>query len=217
MAISGIYKITSPTGKIYVGQSWNINKRLNDYKCCISESQRKLYNSFKKYGADNHKFDIVTKLDNPSQEQLDNLEVNYISDYGKEYELLNIRGGGNGGKHSEETKLKISESLKKIGNQREGYITPKETKLKISEAKKGKPSPNKGKIYSKDVTVEWGKRRMGKCVGKNHWRTKDLINLETGEVYNSITSAAKSVGIKRTTLNAMLSGQNKNTSQIEYL
>ena len=25
---SGIYKITTPSGKVYIGQSWNIHKRI---------------------------------------------------------------------------------------------------------------------------------------------------------------------------------------------
>ena len=28
----GIYKIESPSGKIYIGQSWDIDHRISDYK-----------------------------------------------------------------------------------------------------------------------------------------------------------------------------------------
>lgn len=53
--IIGIYKITSPSGKIYIGQSRDLDKRLKSYKCGSSKTkgQPKLYNSFEKYGIDN--------------------------------------------------------------------------------------------------------------------------------------------------------------------
>ena len=60
----GIYKITSPSGRIYIGQSWNIKKRLNAYKTLYaSKKQRLLNRSFVKYGYENHKFQIIKVLD----------------------------------------------------------------------------------------------------------------------------------------------------------
>jgi group I intron endonuclease len=58
----GIYKITSPNNKVYIGQSINIEKRWNDYlKLRFCKGQPKLYYSFKKYGSKNHKFEIIEK------------------------------------------------------------------------------------------------------------------------------------------------------------
>lgn len=57
--ICGIYKITSPTGRIYIGESVNILKRWVIYKRLSCKSQVKLYNSFNKHTVDNHKFEIV--------------------------------------------------------------------------------------------------------------------------------------------------------------
>ena len=45
-----IYKITSPTNKIYIGQTINFNRRMNVYKNFNKIIvQKKLVNSFKKY------------------------------------------------------------------------------------------------------------------------------------------------------------------------
>jgi hypothetical protein len=53
--IIGIYKITSPSNKIYIGQSNNILYRWKYcYKKLNCKSQRHLYNSLMKYGFDNH-------------------------------------------------------------------------------------------------------------------------------------------------------------------
>ena len=59
--ICGIYKITSPTGKVYIGQSKNIHKRWNSYKNMSKGNirQPKLINSFKKYGVEHHVFEIL--------------------------------------------------------------------------------------------------------------------------------------------------------------
>ena len=47
----GIYKIVSPSEKIYIGQSINIEKRWEkNYKTLKCKTQTKLYNSLKKYG-----------------------------------------------------------------------------------------------------------------------------------------------------------------------
>jgi hypothetical protein len=55
----GIYKITSPTSKVYIGQSINIPQRWKGYnkkKCC---EQVRLSNSFKKYGVASHIFEVI--------------------------------------------------------------------------------------------------------------------------------------------------------------
>lgn len=55
----GIYKITNPNNRIYIGQSCNLLQRQNTYKSGCSKNQRKLYNSIKKYGWDSHIFEIL--------------------------------------------------------------------------------------------------------------------------------------------------------------
>jgi group I intron endonuclease len=49
----GIYKITNPKGKIYIGQSVDIEKRKYYYQALHCKKQTMLYNSIKKYGWDN--------------------------------------------------------------------------------------------------------------------------------------------------------------------
>ena len=59
MKVIGIYKITSPSNKIYIGQGIDIYIRWNEYKRLKCKRQPKLYASLKKHGVDNHKFEIV--------------------------------------------------------------------------------------------------------------------------------------------------------------
>lgn len=110
----GIYKITSPSDKVYIGQSWNIKKRISNYKCLDCKRQPKLCNSLCKYGPENHKFEVVCELEpDANQHQLDQQEQFFMNIYKLEgIELMNIRGAGSRGKYNEETRLKISLSHK---------------------------------------------------------------------------------------------------------
>ena len=100
----GIYKITSPTNKIYIGQSINIERRWNEYKKYYCKTQPKLYFSLKKYGHERHIFEIIEECD---ESILLPKEI-YWKEY---YSVLTIpslccRIDGKGGRDSEETKLK---------------------------------------------------------------------------------------------------------------
>lgn len=85
--ICGIYKITSPSGRIYIGQSSNINFRWNQYKKLQAcNKQILLFRSFKKYGVDNHIFEIIEECPN----NLLNKKERFWQDY---YDVLNsIKG-----------------------------------------------------------------------------------------------------------------------------
>lgn len=99
-----IYLIKNPNGRIYIGQTWDLNKR---YKSGVSPSQRLLYRSYQKHGKENHAKQIIHQfIGEVTQQDLDYWEIHYIDLYKAEgYELLNIReGGGNNGALSAETK-----------------------------------------------------------------------------------------------------------------
>ena len=55
MKKSGIYKLTSPSGKCYIGQSTDMVQRILKYKRLQCKSQIKLYNAIQKYGFENFK------------------------------------------------------------------------------------------------------------------------------------------------------------------
>ena len=55
----GIYKITSPSGKIYIGQTTNFIKRKNYYKNGAKPYQVRIYNSLQKYGYDAHTIEFI--------------------------------------------------------------------------------------------------------------------------------------------------------------
>lgn len=188
----GIYKVISPSGRIYVGQSWNILRRFEQYsRVNACKSQNILYNSLVKYGSQAHTFKILHELpEDITQSVLDTYEQVYIDSY-KEVglNLMNIREAGSRGKHSEETKKKIA--LSKIGNKVNiGRITSDETKLKQRISKLGKSHPNMG-IYNI--------KKISQLSIEGIWI----------EDFDSISEASNKLGIKRKSISECVNGRNK--------
>jgi len=110
MKISGIYKITSPNGSIYIGQSINIIRRWAEYKKLRGCGKNtRLLNSLTKHGFENHTFEIIKQC---SFEKLDELEIYYINLF-ETFNTetgLNLHSGGNNHTVSDETRIKQSSS-----------------------------------------------------------------------------------------------------------
>ena len=86
MAKTGyIYKITSPTNKIYVGKTVNLSTRKSYYRSNNNKSQKIIYNSIDKYGWDNHIFEVI---DTTSIDSLNELEVKYIKELNLNYSSM---------------------------------------------------------------------------------------------------------------------------------
>ena len=109
--MKGIYKITSPSNKVYIGQSIDIERRFRHYKRMVCKDQVKIYNSFLKYGVDSHIFEIIELCDT---KDLNNRERYYQDLYDSVVNGLNllyVKSEHFNGGHSEESKKKISDSL----------------------------------------------------------------------------------------------------------
>lgn len=173
----GIYKITSPSGKVYIGQSIDIEHRFHEYSLITNcNFQTKLFRSLKKYGANKHSFEILEEC---ALEKLNEREryyqdkYNVLSEYGLNCRLTTTQDKS--GKNSLESNKKRSESLK--GKKRgprpdvsernkkvhKDKIITKEHREAISKHFKGKPHPYQGPRgvtlrkpilqYSKDRTT----------------------------------------------------------------
>jgi group I intron endonuclease len=111
--ICGIYKITTPSGKVYIGQSRHILIRWRDHKRDKTAKSRVFY-SLIKYGAEAHIFEIIHELPKDiDQDVLTIYEQLYMDMYAScKVILLNLRQAGSKGKLSQEAKIKLSNSLK---------------------------------------------------------------------------------------------------------
>jgi len=127
--ICGIYKITSPSGKIYIGQSTNINKRILKYKNNDCYQQIKLYNSLLKYGWENHKFEIIHECEKFELNKFEKYYINYYNTFNTEHGL-NLTDGGYSTKFTDE-------SINKIKQSKIGIKKPISVRKKLSKIKKG--------------------------------------------------------------------------------
>lgn len=73
----GIYMITSPSGKSYIGKSLNLGERLNKYKNLLCSDQQYIYHAILKYGWDNMK---VTILYSGERNELSNDTLNRLEE-----------------------------------------------------------------------------------------------------------------------------------------
>ena len=190
----GIYKITNPSSKVYIGQSWDIVNRFRKYKSVTSiKKQRFLYNSIKKHGIDAHNFEIVYILPTDvEQSTLDNYEIFYITQFREAgYEMMNIKEGGLGGKLPKE-------SIRKMVETRGKWNHSEETKEKIRNSHKGMKHSLETKQKIKDLV------RSGNLV----------LNTETGIFYDNVSLAARVFNINQRTLHNRLVGVSKNKTSL---
>lgn len=111
--ICSIYLLTNiVNGKIYVGQTWlplhiRMGKEGSNYKNSLY-----LYSAIQKHGADKFQYEILVQC--RDQESADYLEEYFINQYDSRNLQIgyNLKEGGSAGRHSDETRKKISETLK---------------------------------------------------------------------------------------------------------
>jgi group I intron endonuclease len=187
----GIYRIVNPNGAIYIGQTWNFYGREYSYSKGWCKQQIKLYNSIKKYGWNNHSFEIIHTLpEDIEQSVLDSYELLYYVLY-KEAgsSLLNIREpNGSRGKHSEETKQKISKL-------RTGMKFSEEHVANMSKARMGKKQSRETVQKRVQTNRDRGKLISANCLSAATQAKKiPHLHLESGVLYDSEKEAA--IGLK---------------------
>jgi len=158
----GIYKITSPTGRVYIGQSLNLESRTYQYSNLnTSLGQPRLNRSFNKHGFDNHIIEIIEECN-----------VNALNEreryYQDKYNATGLMGlnciltktESKKMVHSEESKRKMSIARKgkRMGIE-SSFYGRKHTQESIrkaneSKAKKQAEISKKLSEYSKNRTVE---------------------------------------------------------------
>lgn len=236
----GVYKITNPSGKIYIGQSWNIKQREQNYLRLECKGQPKLYNSLNKYGWNKHNFEIIHILPkDTTQEILNQHEIKYWKQYlNNGFEMMNIKEPGSNGKHVLETKEKISKSLKgrdiskwnykiytkernnKVSENNKGKVISEEHKQKISENNKGNKNLL-GYKYSEESKLKQSLSHLGKKHTLKHIENlkankigkggKIIICINDNNEFNTLKEASKFYNINPRSINNILLGLAKKT------
>jgi group I intron endonuclease len=140
--IGFIYKITSPTGRVYIGKTTRLNDRISYYRNNNKGGQKMLDSSIKKHGWDQHKFEVI---DEAPADQLNDLEIRYIKEHNTfHYDNsngMNLTRGGEGTLGRKSSPEAIAKQIaKRIGTKRSDA-----TRKLMSDLKKGKAP--KGAFY----------------------------------------------------------------------
>lgn len=171
-----IYKITSPSDRVYIGKSSDFNKRLYSYRNGHCVKQRLLYNSLKKYGFENHTIECIDSFSG-SNDYANDKEMFWIRSFMSNNHKwdkrgMNLTDGGDGTiglRMSIEAKNKMS--LKKIGKEppNKGKPMPIHQVEMQRERMKGK-SPLQGKTFShlpEEERKRWfGSHNLGNSYNK---------------------------------------------------
>jgi len=182
--ICGIYKITNPNSKIYIGQSVNIKERFRGYKFCTKRKiKNKLMHSFQKYSYQNHIFEVIEEC----SVDLLNERERYWQEYYKSVEnglnCVYTNTSTKSGYSSEETKLKLSKS--KLGKKQ--TISHREA---ISKGKKGKLLSKEIINNMKVAQKKWRTERIEKTGKLESNNKRKLLDISTGIIYKSILEAS---------------------------
>ena len=113
---SGVYKFTSPSGNVYIGQTSNFDRRKVEHRYSSKKTMNKLYASFRKYGMDNHKFEILFLSDDAYEKnRMEQFYIDYYNSVKLGLNLIDVTRGVNsfsGKKHSKEEVERIKERMK---------------------------------------------------------------------------------------------------------
>jgi len=227
----GIYKITSPSKKVYIGQSVNIEIRFKHYTGLHNcKGQTILYNSFLKYGVEKHNFEILCECEASELNDKERFYQDLYSVVGfNGLNCLLTKSSDRSGFSSAETvaKMKIANKFKRVGKKHTeetkkklseisrinviGRIHSEETKRKIGLAHIG----NNHNLGSKRNEIS--KINMSKAQMNNHSCKKIIMDTQTGVFFLGISEASITYNINKTTLGCMLSGNDRNKTNLIYV
>ena len=204
-----IYKVTNlETGQYYIGSQCSGKTIGHNY--FTSSTNKEFWEDFKTYGEEKYKITIVKAFGDPDEcvhaenymirdhmQLKDGLCLNRAYFCGDEKVFSRV-----GTHHSEETRKRISETLK-------GRPLSEETKKKMSMFKKGHPVWNKGiPSWNKGIHhTEEAKQKISKA-------KKIKISIEN-EVLDSITEASKYYNMSIPTIRYWLKNKKHNAFYVE--
>src|ERR1035437_6595996 len=163
--IQGIYSILHiNSGRIYVGSSKNIKKRMGTHKTDLRKNRHPnpaLQNYYNKYGMDSFDFCIICEVEDANE--LINVENNHIA-------RINNTDVGE--------KLDYEKLFNTQWANKTGCINPDNYKRGVEHHLFGKVGPNKDVIFSNERCLNMSKGQKGKISGT---KGKTLIEMHGEE------------------------------------
>lgn len=166
IGIYGIYNKT--TGKRYIGQSINIESRIDKHFRLLHKGEHfnnLLQSSYNKYGKSEFDYEVLCECE---KSELDSMEIYYIDYFNSKYDKngYNLKDGGSCPPLPEKSKLILSELGKnRVGSKNSffGKIHTSESKNKMSKSKMGKTRKERTEQHRQSLSVSrQGKLSSGK-------------------------------------------------------
>lgn len=197
---SGIYCwYCKPTGNMYVGSAVDLKARTSDYYQFSYIKNRKhlpIIRAMQKYGMDQFCL-IILEFNN--KQSLIRSEQYWIDFITPSYNILTVAGSWLGNKHLEETKQKISTTIK-------GKNHKLETKLNISLTRQKKDNPFYGKTHSLESKTIMSAYQSKRIVDPNPGISINVFSLDNNLLFTfkSIRETAKYLKADTRTINRFL-------------
>jgi group I intron endonuclease len=158
---SGIYLLRNTVnGKIYVGKSLNLRKRISQYRCVNEDTEaRPIVNAIRKYGWGKFEVEILEIVDDDSILERESFWIKAYNstDKSKGYNILEFHTDWTGRRHSDESKQKMRKNhpnFSKENHPRWGTKHSEESKKKMSEKKKNTFISDRNPFWNKKHTEE---------------------------------------------------------------
>lgn len=167
--------------------------------------------AIQKYGWDNFTHEILYKdltIEDAKEKEIELIKLFNTRDNDKGY---NILAGGDliAGEYSPLYNTHLSE----------------ETKRKMSDVRKGVPKPDgfgekisnklKGRIFSEETRKKMSLHHAD-FKGKNHSKSKRVLCLETGLIYESVGEASRATGCNRVKISNVCNGYRDQTGGLHF-
>lgn len=195
MVIGIIYKITNTeTGKVYIGQTTLPLRQRWRLHCSRNSTCKLLKMAIQEYGKRAFTIEQIDSAE--SREELNQKEIAWIIKEGSiTPNGYNAEKGGYYIEYSKESKQKMSDHHADV---------------------KGENNPMYGTVHSEETRKLISERLAGKYTGKNSFNHRAVINLDTGEQFNTATEAAKAYGVTVSTLTKTCRGVQKRTANCRW-
>lgn len=190
---TGIYKLTSPKGHIYIGQAKDIRKRFTRYFTKKIQAHPRLFRCANEYGIENFKFEIIHEC-----------QVSELNHWERNYQDLYDVCGENG----------LNCKLTKTTDKKSFYIQETIDRLRLNASR-----PFLGKKLTNQHKENISKGKMGHTYNLGQKRTEEfcdrmkelgkrtaqrLICNESGVIYNSINDCSITLRVKRSDIHRSL-------------
>lgn len=231
-----IYKITNlSNNKIYIGKTIRseISIRWKQHIQALKRGNHDnshLQRAWNKYGEQSFSFEVIETFNSEHNFDLNNLEIFWINYYKSTDPKIgyNKTFGGDGLVATEEILRKMSKFQKEFQNRPEiklikskthkGKIVSLESRLRMSKAKKGRRASPES--VAKMIATRKGKpthpNTIKAILDSNIKKRKKILCIETGVIFESLSSTARIMSLSVGNLHSHLKGKQKHVNGFTF-